>query len=76
MLPNCTLRVRTAPGTNASEIGDVYSHYPGVKWRNSVDGCDSDGGGRVFLDCADEDTIDFVCEQMDEDDRVTSYERV
>ena len=44
-----TLKLTTAAGTNASAIGDAYSAYDGVSWRNSVDSCDADGNGRVLL---------------------------
>lgn len=67
-----TVRVVTAPGTNASRVGESY-RYEGVTWRNSVDGCDSDGCGRVFLDCGGEETAAFVRDQMDNDDRVMKY---
>jgi hypothetical protein len=70
-----TIRVTTAPGTNASKLGDVYGHFEGVAWRNSVDRCDSDGCGRVFLDCDDANTADFIESELDNDDRVKSYTR-
>jgi hypothetical protein len=69
-----TIRVVTAAGTNASRIGDGYGGYDGVTWRNSVDRCDSDGHGRVFLDCDDEGTAEFVREQLEQDDDVISYD--
>jgi hypothetical protein len=68
-----TIRVRTAPGTNASRIGERYGGLDGVAWRNSVDRCDSDGCGRVFLDCEDEETAEYVRQQLEDDDDVKSY---
>lgn len=59
----------------ASKIGEAFS-YEGVSWRNSVDGCDSDGHGRVFLDCDSDEIADFIEEQLDADDRVISYDRI
>ena len=69
-----TLRVVTASGSNASSVGEAHS-WPGTAWRNSVDDCDSNGHGRVFIDCDDEDTADYVEEQLEADDRVVSYDR-
>lgn len=67
-----TIKVTTNAGTNASEIGDAHA-CDGVAWRNAVDGCDSDGRGRVFIDCDDEATAEYVRDQLDGDDRVASY---
>lgn len=67
-----TLKLTTAAGTNASAIGDAYSAYDGVSWRNSVDSCDADGNGRVFLDCDSEEDADYVLELMDSDDCIVS----
>jgi hypothetical protein len=53
----------TQPGTHASRIGETYAPY-GCSWRNSVDSCDSNGCGRVFLDCKDEATRKYIGEQM------------
>jgi hypothetical protein len=64
-----TIRVYTAPGTNASQVADSY----GVPWRDSVDRCDSDGGGRVFLDC-DDDAVEHVVGLLHQDERVMDYE--
>ena len=69
-----TICVVTATGTNASVVGEAHS-WPGVGWRNSVDCCDCDGHGRVFLDCQDEETAEFVEEQLETDVRVVSYSR-
>lgn len=67
-----TIRVYTAAGTNASEIGEA--HASGLaSWRNSVDRCDADGGGRVFIDC-DDDVADEIQTRLDDDDRVTGHE--
>lgn len=71
-----TIRVTTAPGTNASSIGETYGSHDGVAWRNSVDRCDSSGHGRVFLDCDDEDTADYIEEQMKADADVVSYDHI
>jgi hypothetical protein len=68
-----TIRVYTAAGTNASGVGEAYGSIRGVAWRNSVDACDRDGGGRVFLDCDSEDVADYVRDQLDSDDDVTLY---
>ncbi len=68
-----TIRVTTAPGTNASAIGESYAGH-GCSWRNSIDRCDSDGCGRVFLDCEDEATHEFVCTLLENDDSVTRYD--
>lgn len=67
-----TIRVYTAPGTNASEVGEVFASLGG-EWRNSVDQCDSDGAGRVFIDCPDRETADYITTQMEDDDRVQLY---
>jgi hypothetical protein len=67
-----TIRVVTAPATNASRVGETYGSL-GAAWRNSVDNCDSEGCGRVFLDCPDRETADYICEQLDTDDNVTGY---
>jgi hypothetical protein len=53
-------------------LGDAHA-WEGVSWRNSVDRCDGDGCGRVFLDCEDADVADFVCEQLEADARVEKY---
>lgn len=68
-----TIIVTTCGGTNSSLLGDAYAAYDGVSWRNSVDNCDSDGNGRVFLDCDCEESAEYVAEQLDADDRVVSY---
>ena len=72
-----TIRITTAAGTNASSVAD--SHVLGnfeapVNWRNSVDRCDSDGCGRVFIDCDHRADAEYIAEQLDTDDRVSSYE--
>lgn len=72
MTTTVTIRVYTMPGTNASSIGESY-RYEGVTWRNSVDGCDSDGCGRVFLDCDSEETAEFVRGELENDGRVQQY---
>lgn len=71
-----TIRVATMPGTNASRIGEGYAGYEGVSWRDSVDRCDSDGGGRVFLDCDSPETVNFVCDQLYADEDVQSFDVV
>lgn len=68
-----TIRVMTAAGTNASEVGNTYGSIEGVAWRNSVDRCDSDGGGRVFLDCDNEEIAEDIRERLELDDAVTKY---
>ncbi len=68
-----SIRVVTAAGENASSIGESYSR-DGVTWRNAVDGCDSDGCGRVFIDCESEEIASDVTYDMDGDDRIQSYE--
>jgi hypothetical protein len=66
-----TISVVTAPGTNASTVGEAYGSI-GAAWRNSVDRCDDDGCGRVFLDC-DREAVGYICEELDADERVTNY---
>ena len=73
MSERLTIKVTTAPGTNASEVGQVYGAFDGVSWRNSVDACDADGCGRVFLDCDDYATVQDICERLEVDDRIRSY---
>jgi len=68
-----TIRVTTAAGTNASAVGESYGSHEGCSWRNSVDSCDSDGCGRVFVDCDDPDTAAMLGAYMDGDDRVDTY---
>lgn len=68
-----TIRVTTAAGTKASNVGDRHS-YGGVSWRNSIDCCDSDGCGRVFFDCTDEEAAAYLCGELDKDDEVDSYD--
>ena len=64
----------TAAGINSTALGDAYSAYDGVSWRNSVDNADSDGCGRVFLDCDSAEVTEYVSERLEADDRVDSYE--
>lgn len=64
-----TLKIVTAASSNASQIGERYA-YEGVRWRNSVDRCDSDGCGRVFLDCKDVETAEYIINQMEDDNEV------
>lgn len=71
-----TIRITTAAGTNASAVANAHAagDFEGtVGWRNSVDGCDSDGGGRVFIDCEDAGDAEYICGQLEGDDRVTTY---
>jgi hypothetical protein len=68
-----TYRVFTAPGTNASKIGETYAAFDGVSWRNAMDKCDDDGSGRVFLDMADETAAEMVSTAMETDDDVIRY---
>lgn len=67
-----TIRVVTAPNANASAVGDAHS-WDGTAWRNSIDRCDTDGCGRVFIDCDSPEIAVFVREQLENDDRVVSY---
>ena len=69
-----TIRVVTAAGINSTALGDAYSAYDGVSWRNSVDNADSDGCGRVFLDCDSAEVTEYVSERLEADDRVDAYE--
>jgi len=69
-----TIKVTTVAGSNASMVGERYGAFDGVAWRNSIDCCDSDGGGRVFLDCQDEAVADYVRKQMSDDDEVVSHD--
>lgn len=74
-----TIKVTTAPGTNASQVGDVYGAYEGVSWRDAVDACDANGNGRVFLVVYGEDREVNAChieDEMLDDDRVVAYERL
>lgn len=66
-----TIRVITAPGTNASMVADAHCACAG-RWRNSVDCCDINGCGRVFIDC-DEDEAAAISEALEADNRVVSY---
>ena len=70
-----TFKVEIAAGANASEIGEVLAAGIG-SWRNSVDRCNSDGTGIVFIDCETEDEADAVAELMEVEDAVVSYDRV
>jgi len=67
------LKLTTAAGTNASLLGDAYAGFDGVSWRNSVDNCDSDGNGRVFLECESDEVAEFVAEHLEDDDRIVAY---
>lgn len=69
-----TIRVATAAGTNSTALGDGYAAYDGVAWINSVDNADSDGCGRVFLDCDSVEVVEYVSERLESDDRVVWYE--
>lgn len=74
-----TIKVTTAPGTNASQVGDACGAYEGVSWRDAVDNCDANGNGRVFLVVYGEDrevNAAFVEEELEGDDRVVEFERV
>jgi hypothetical protein len=71
-----TIRVTTAPGTNASLIGEAYAGHDGVSWRSSVDRCDSDGCGRVFLDCDSDADFDEICKLLQDDAEITQYEMI
>lgn len=74
-----TIKVATAPGTNASQVGDAYGAYEGVSWRDAVDNCDGNGNGRVFLVVYGEDREVNAChieDEMLDDDRVVAYERL
>lgn len=68
MTTRITLNVTTNPGENPSEVADSY----GQPWRNAVKGCDADGCGRVFIDCDERDTADYLIEQLGNDERVQS----
>ena len=67
-----TIRVITAAGTNASEVGESYTGF-GCSWRNSVDRCDSDGSGRVFIDCGSAELRDAISDELVDDDRVVGF---
>ncbi len=69
-----TIRVITASGTKSSEVGSSHA-WEGTTWRNSVDACDSDGEGRVFLDCDTDEVAEYVESQLETDERVSSYSR-
>lgn len=68
MTATITLNVTTNPGENPSEVADSY----GQPWRNAVRGCDADGCGRVFIDCDDRATADYLIDQLESDERVQS----
>lgn len=68
-----TLKLVTASGSNATEIGEVYGAYDGVTWRDAVDNCDASGFGRVFLECEDQDTVDFVEMELQHDGRILEW---
>lgn len=70
-----TIKVYTNAGTNASEVGDRYGYYEGVRWHSSCDRVDSDGLGRVQLDCDCEEIAQFVICELEEDNDVESYAR-
>lgn len=67
-----TIKIVTSPGSSATMLGDAYSANDGVSWHSSVDCCDSDGNGRVFLDC-EQDVVEYITQMLDDDDRVVSY---
>lgn len=66
-----TISIRTAPGTSASAVGDAHTAEFG-SWRDSVDRCDSDGCGRVFIEC-DTDDVNYIADRLDDDARVVDY---
>ena len=72
-----TLLLTTAAGTNASQVAEVHcsGHWNGsVNWRDSVDRADSEGAGRVFIDCENEIDADAIAEQLESDDSVICYQ--
>lgn len=70
-----TIRIVTADGTSASRIGSIYATEPGTSWRNSVDRCDGDGHGRVFIDCDSDVAAVHICAQLENDERIVLYLR-
>lgn len=67
------IAVTTKSGTNSSRLGDAYSSYEGVRWRNAVDNCDCNGNGRVFLDCDDMDVANHISSLLDDEVGCVSY---
>lgn len=68
-----TLKLVVASGFNATRIGEVYGEYDGVTWRDAADNCDASCCGRVFLECDDQDTVDFVEMELQHDERVIEW---
>jgi hypothetical protein len=68
-----TICITTAAGSKASRVGERYAATFEGDWRNSVDACDANGCGRVFVMFPDEAAYDAASEVMDGDDDVISY---
>lgn len=83
-MSKATIKLITAASTNASAVGDSYTYgnFPGcsISWGNSVDNCDSDGEGRVFLTIgadtpeALDETLDFLIKEIRGDDQVSDFD--
>lgn len=74
---NVTLKIVTGPGTNASAVADAHTHGDwrgNVRWYGSVDRVDSEGCGRVFVECEYPGDAKSIASQLDEDDNVNEYE--
>jgi hypothetical protein len=69
-----TIKLVTAASTNASAVADPYGFIDGVSWRNSVDNCDSNGCGRVFLYCDSNEIADSLIPELEADDDVVDFD--
>lgn len=76
MSETITIKVVTGPGVKASIVGEAFASVGYISWRDSVDNCDDNGHGRVFLDCPNDDSVDYIENELENDDRVISYETV
>jgi hypothetical protein len=47
-----------------------------VRWRHSVDGCDSAGTGRVFVEVEDDGMVPFIENEFNDDENIIEFEKV
>ena len=74
MATNFVFAVETSKDVNASRVGERYGAFDGVEWYGATDSVDSDGNGRVWLECDDRETFQLICNELSDDDDVVSFE--
>lgn len=55
---------------NPSNVGSAYGHYENVQWTYAADG----PGYGVFHLIVDADSVGFIEQELENDDRVTWYD--